>query len=126
MAVYAESGLMDYDPMYDAVYAHYGVEAVLTMPGTDGDVLEFTAIDITGGISVGGDDRAGRFQSEIATLEPAAAVRASDLATIDLEDLPEATLLINGKTWTVRGTAPKPSPNGEASGEVYLMLTEQA
>ena len=21
---------MDYDPMYDAVYAHYGVEAVLT------------------------------------------------------------------------------------------------
>lgn len=114
--------------MYDAVYAHYGVEAVLTMPGTDGAVLEFTAIDITGGISVGGDFRnasAGRFQSEIGTLEPAASVRASDLADIDLEDLPEAELLINGTTWKVRGSAPKPSPNGEASGEVYLLLTEQ-
>lgn len=119
---------MDYDPMYDAVYAHYGVEAVLTMPETDGAVLEFTAIDITGGVSVGGahgNVTAGGFRSEIDTLEPAASVRAADLTDIDLEDLPEATLLINGKTWKVRGSAPKPSPNGEASGEVYLWLTEQ-
>ncbi len=56
---------MDYGQMYDAVYAHYGVEAVLTLPGTDGTVLEFTALDITGGIVVGGGEvGAGRFHLE--------------------------------------------------------------
>jgi hypothetical protein len=109
-----------YGPMYGT--AGFGVAAVLTLPGTDGAVIELRAIDKTAGIVTGSSG--GRFNAEVETISPAAAVRAGDIANIDKADLHGATLEMNGKTWTVENHAFRPSPNGEVDGEILLILTE--
>lgn len=102
-----------YGPIYDAL----GVPATLTLPGDDGEVIELTALDKTAGVEVGSN-------VEVKTVEPGAVVRRSDLADVTLADLRGAELELNGVTWTVRNHMLKPSPKGEADGEVVLLLEE--
>lgn len=114
-----------WDIHYDALYASpIAVDAVLTIDGTDGATIELRAIDKTSGVVVGG--KGGRFSSEVETVELAVAVRATDLAVVDLAALRDASLEINGKTWTVRNHVMKPAPTGEGKGEVLLLLKETA
>ncbi|MER9355556.1 hypothetical protein NKI61_20000 [Mesorhizobium sp. M0514] len=116
-----------WDIHYAALYASpIAVDAVLTV--TCGDPpMALRAIDKTAGLVIEGNEAGrNRFSSEVQTVEPAAAVRATDLAGIDLADLRGASLEINGKTWTVRNHLLKPAPTGEGKGEVLLLLTELA
>lgn len=115
-----------YGPMFGSI--GFGVPAVLTLPGTDGAVIDtgadggpLQAIDKTSGMAVGGG---GRFNAAIDTVEPVAILRAPDLAGIDLASLRGATLRFNDKDWTVRNHLLKTSPRGEAFGEVLLLLEE--
>lgn len=112
---------MDYTSLlYAPVYAVLGVPAVLTLCGGE-PPLTLMAIDKTAGVVVGGG---GRFSAEVETIAPAACVQATDLADVDMASLRNASLEINGKTWTVRSHHMKPSPNGEGKGEIMLLLTE--
>jgi hypothetical protein len=109
---------MDYQSLlYNPNYLIFGVEGTLTLPGTDGDVIVLAAIDKTSGVEVGGS-------ADVQTILPAAVVRASELSSISLTDLEDATLVLNSKTWVVKSHMLKPSPKGEADGEVYLILYE--
>jgi hypothetical protein len=111
-----------WDVHYDALYASpLAVDAVLTVDC--GEVpIELRAIDKTAGIVTGGGG--GRFNAEVETISPAAAVRAGDLADIDPADLHGAELMLNGKTWRVENSKPLPAPTGEIAGEILLILTE--
>ncbi len=116
-----------WDIHYDALYASpIAVDAVLTI--ACGDVpMALRAIDKTMGVELGGaKDQRNRFSSEVETVEPGATVRAADLTGIDLADLRDASLEINGKTWIVRNHRMRPSPTGEGTGEVLLLLAEKA
>lgn len=120
--------MVDYASMYAACYATFGVDVVVTLADSNETELEFVAIDITGGIDLGGifANARNRFASELNTIVPAISVMRSSLVDYtDLAELDGADVLVNGKHWKVRGNAPKPAPTGEASGEVYLFLTEQ-
>ncbi|MBZ9705381.1 hypothetical protein LB543_01385 [Mesorhizobium sp. ESP7-2] len=127
-------GLVDFAALlYGPNYAVFGVTATLTLPGTDGAVISTGAdggpllvIDKTAGIATATSDRErSRFHAEIETVTPAAIVRAADLASVDREDLQEAALVFNSKTWRVDTHGFRPSPNGEGDGEILLYLTER-
>lgn len=103
--------------LYDPVYAVLGVDATLTPDG--GTAIGIVAIDKSAGVALPGD-------SEVETLVPAAVVRMAELAgnEVTAADTKGAALVMNGKNWTVDACRPKPSPNGEADGELYLILSE--
>lgn len=111
---------MDYQAvLYDPIYARLGVSATLT-PLEPGLSVSLTVIDKTAGIAIDLGD------TSLQTVKPAAAVRMVELSENDLEpaDVDGGTITFNGKTWTIKGFMPKPSPNGEADGEVLLFLIE--
>lgn len=117
---------MDYASLlYDPNYSIFGVAAVLTMDCGE-PPMTITAIDKTSGIIVGGTtdngSRAFGGSVDVQTILPAAVVRAAELADIDLANLEDASLELNGKTWTVKSYMLKPSPKGEGDGEVFLIL----
>lgn len=105
---------MDWSVLYDPHYSVIGVDATIATAG--GGSAAVTAIDHTAGIeaSVGG----------VETVRPAARVRVAELddaglARADLEG--GATIALNGSTWTIVATQPRPTP-GEAPGELLLIL----
>jgi hypothetical protein len=108
---------VDYQALlYGPAYGVLGVAAVLHMGDPLGDV-PITAIDKTAGLAL-------NQAVDVQTVLPAATVRAPDLAAagIALEDLDGKILTLNGKDWRVASLHPKPSPNGEGDGEIYLIL----
>lgn len=130
-------GLVDFDTvLFNPIYTVFGDVAVLTLDDTAGTVIDtgangepLLAIDKTAGVvaSLNGNDAGrNRFGAEVETVALAAVVQAPDLASIDLADLRDATLLLNSKTWTVRGHLLQQSCNGPGTGEVMLLLTEMA
>lgn len=110
--------------LVNPTYAALGVGVVLTLAdarvfdSTVDKTLGIVAIDKTDGIDVG--DHVG-----VPTVTPVAAIRQSDLDRLDLdaEDLLDSTLEMNGAIWNVTNSKPRPNPSGQASGELYLMLT---
>jgi hypothetical protein len=86
-------------------YAVYGRPAVLQLGvGTFEDLV---AIDIV-----------------LETVRPHARMLRGDLDDrgILVEQLDGGSIALNGKVWTIMAHQAKPSPNGEADGEVWLML----
>ena len=108
---------MDYQAtLYDPVYTVLGVPCVLTLADTRSfDTL--TALDKTEGVDVGDN-------VQVPTIKPVAAFRMVELraAGIEAEDVQDATLTMNGFTWTVDNYKFAPSPGGENDGELYLIL----
>lgn len=106
--------------MLDPIYAVIGVEAVLT-PATSVSAATITAIDKSAGVVL-----ADAKDPAVQTVRPGARVRMAELTAngITLLDLDNATLAMNGKTWTVKAHRPMPNPNGEGEGEVLLLLSE--
>lgn len=106
-----------YAPVYDII----GVDAVIT-PATNASAVTLTALDKTAGIEV--SDGSG---IDVGTVRPAAVIRKQEMLDAGLtpSDLEDANLCMNGKDWRVKSWFPRPSPTGEADGEIYLILIEE-
>jgi hypothetical protein len=104
--------------MYQPVYAALGVNAILVSAG--GATVSLSVIDGTSGIVL--TDKVG-----VETVRPIAYVRNTELASngISSSDLPDSELTLNGSTWRVKASRPRPSPNGESDGETMLILLSE-
>jgi hypothetical protein len=105
--------------MYDPIYSTFGVAAELDV-GTPA-AAAVTVIDKTV------DAKTGQWL-ELQTVRPVAAVRATELlaAGATFDELDGGQIAFNSKTYRIESHRLKPSPYGEAMGEVYLILTETA
>lgn len=113
---------MDYQALlYNPTQLIFGVTAVLTPAAASPGALTLSAIDKTMGITVADAREIG-----VETIQPAAVIRMAELLAGGLarEDLSEASLSMNGKTWRVESYRLIPSPKGEADGEAWLLLVE--
>jgi hypothetical protein len=112
--------VINFLPVYTALYARFGQAATITP--TVGAPISVTLIDKTHGQEVQ-DTKTG-----VATVIPAALVRAPELTArgVTRAQLRKAVVALNGKTWRVENTVPKPAPTGEADGEYLLHLSEGA
>jgi hypothetical protein len=111
---------MDIAPLlYDPLYAAFGSDALIRCLYSD--AFPVRAIDYSSGIEV--TEGSG---VDVKSIRPAAVVRMRELTELGLsrEDLEEAALELNEKLWRVKASMPKPGPNGEANGELYLFLIE--
>jgi hypothetical protein len=97
--------------LYAPIYKAFGVPATFTC--LYGDRIELAVIDQTGGVEV-----ADASSIDIKTIRPA--------VTIRLADLEDSQLVLGDRVWWVKATMPKPAPTGEAEGELYLFLIEDA
>lgn len=104
---------------YSTLYSAFGVSATLT--AGSGPAITVTVNDLTKGIDIPDPANPG-----VKTLRPVARVRRSELDDkgVDRNDLDNASLELNGNSWTVLAWGPRPSPNGEADGEIELILVE--
>lgn len=125
--------MIDFDalvlgPAYDV----FGLDAALVLAGTDGREETLRVQDHTRGIEVSFAAGKGhvvdgaRADFAVAALRPAASVRASELASKSLTaaSLRDAAISFNGNTWLIKGSALK--PDGQAGGEVFLLLEASA
>lgn len=111
---------MDYAAvLYDPIYATFGRAATLTpnRPALIG--VAVTVIERTSTV-----DASEEF--ELGTLRPGAFVRLRDLteAGIAPAELDGGTLTFGGRSWRIDAHSPKPGPDGEASGEILMYLTD--
>lgn len=106
------------DLLYGPVYQTLGVPIDFAL--ADDRLVSITGLDKTAGVEVTAGDL------EVQTVRPAAVIRMADLIEQDVapNDLMNAICQINGTSWKVRSYFPKPSPSGEADGELYLILIE--
>lgn len=110
---------MDWRAHYNAIYSSLAVNASLTLAST-GSVYSPTVIDKTAGVSF--------LNAGVETVKPACVVRQYELedAGVSLPDLEGSYIEFSGKTWRIDARLPKPSPTGEADGELYLFLTHNS
>ena len=107
---------MDYQAtLYGPVYGLLGVPALLRL--ASGAAFAVTALDKTAGVAVGG-------AVDVQTVVPVAVVRVTELAAkgVTPAQIDDGQITLNGVTWEIEAHKPAPSPNGEADGEVYLLL----
>jgi hypothetical protein len=107
--------------LYAPIYKAFGVPATFTC--LYGDRIELAVIDQTGGVEV-----ADASSIDIKTIRPAVTIRLADLVEkgFDAADLEDSQLVLGDRVWWVKATMPKPAPTGEAEGELYLFLIEDA
>lgn len=108
---------MDWDALVtNPLHTIFGVAATLTLNGTAGTEIALTdLIDETKGVAVGDS-------IETQTIQPAVLVKRTDLADADESELKGATLVLNGKSWTVRSHKMLQTPAGADTGDVRLFL----
>lgn len=108
--------------LYAPAYTVYGTTASLTL-ASGGDPIPLTVIDKSSGLEVEMDSDSG---VRTPTLVPAALVQVAELtsAGVTRKQLRRATLEMNGKTYRVENSLPRPVASGEADGELALMLIE--
>lgn len=109
--------MVDYSAaLFGPVYRAFSVPAVLQIGLLS--YPDLRVIDKTAGSSL----REGNVvvQSEI----PAARIQAKQLIDlgISLDSLDGATLTFNGNSWGIASHKPLASPNGDADGEINLLL----
>lgn len=111
--------------LYPQAYAIMATTATLTPVA--GDPVTLSALDKTVGVQDVPNGRSGVATKvgEI-TIRPAAVIRAADLASagVATTDLKKAVLAMNGKDWRIENHQFRPSPRGEADGEIWLYLIE--
>lgn len=117
---------MDFAALLDGpIYATIGKPATIT-PASSPGAVSVTAIDLTKGVSVqhGGNAVQRRHTVSVQTVLPAAKVRMSELTARGLtpEDVRQGKLDLAGYSWRIHSTEPAPSPEGEDSGELLLLL----
>lgn len=106
----------------DAIYATIGVDCSIVKGSGGAAVTGFTVIDKTSGVAVNTGD-----QITVQSLIPACVIRVSELTikSMTRADLIDCKPTFNGKTWRSRSNQPKPTPDGEDGGELYLFLTDE-
>lgn len=112
---------MDLTGFYRAMYSPFSVSATLVI--ADGEPTVTVKVnDLTRGVEIPDPAIPG-----VKTIKPVARMMRSDLVALDLcpNDLDGGLLVFNGKTWKISAWGPRPSPNGEADGELELILIEQ-
>lgn len=104
--------------LLDPIYTALGVTVTFVL--ADDTIIELVGIDKSGGVEVASSS------VDIPTVKPACVVRMADLIELSRapEDLIDAILTLNGVAWRVVTYFPKPSPRGEADGELYIILEE--
>lgn len=106
---------MDFDSLVNMpVFDLFGVNATINY-GAD-QTLELRAVDKTRGVEIE-DQNVG-----IISTRPVAAVRAAALAGIDLAEIEEGTITLNGVTWRIKTAMERPTPFGAADGQIWLIL----
>ena len=113
---------MDYAALlYDPIYETFGVPAVLTANRPDAAGVTVTVIERTTAT-----DASEEF--DLGTVRPGAFVRRRELAVAGIAagELDGGTLVFGGRSWLIEAHAPRPGPDGEASGEILMHLTEAA
>ena len=111
---------MDYAALlYAPIYETFGVPAELTPSRLGAASVAVTVIERT---TV---TRASE-EFELGTVRPGAFVRRRELdqAGIAPADLDGGTLVFGGRSWLIETHGSRPGPDGEASGEVLMHLTE--
>ena len=108
------------DVLYGPLYSAFGVNCTYLLAPPLNVPIDIVTIDKTSGVEV------AEGNIEIQTVRPAAIIRLADLTALGYvpEDLLDAVCSLNGVSWEVKSYFPKPSPNGEQDGELYLLLTE--
>ena len=109
--------------LYAPIYQMLGVPATLRPSASPGSAT-VTVIDKTHCVEL--FDTASPSDVLVQSVRPVAAVRATELASngITVNDLAGGTITFNGKTWTIKLHMPVPSPTGEGTGEIYLVLSD--
>jgi len=97
-------------PIFDI----FGVPAVITYGAAQS--LDVVAIDRTKGVEVE-DLNVG-----VISVRPVVAIRAASLAGLDLADIEEGTITLNGATWQIKAAMERPTPFGAADGQIWLIL----
>ena len=113
-------GRMNYSVLlYAPIYQTFGVQAELTPSRPDAAPLALTIIERTKSA-----DASEEF--ELGTLRPGAFVRRRELdqAGIAPAELDGGALVLGGRTWRIDTHASRPGPDGEASGEILMFLTD--
>ena len=111
--------MVDWSAHYDIIYSAIGVSAELDVGATDD--IELTVVEKTG------DDKIGQWLG-VDTVRPLCAVRVAELIDngADFDDLDGSDITYNGKIYHIESHRVKPSPTGEDTGEVFLVMTEVA
>lgn len=110
---------MDYQAtLYNPIYEALGVPAVLVPDNTNGEVA-LTVIDKTKGVEIPQADGI-----QLQTVKPAATARMVEVLAngITVDDVDDATITFNDKSWRIVSHLMKPSPKGEDDGEVQFIL----
>lgn len=104
--------------LLDPIYIALGVPINFAL--ADDTLMTLVGIDKSGGVEVASSS------VDIPTVKPACVIRMADLLEAGKapEDLIDAILSLNGVSWQVVTYFPKPSPLGEADGELYIILEE--
>lgn len=119
--------------LFPPQYLTWGVTATLTSVTNPAlGPVEIVVIDHTAGVQVTTPTSADRQDTFITSLVPAAFCRVSDLIAAGLgSDVPavraslrRAELELHGKAWRIEASEPRPTPSGEADGELLLYLIE--
>jgi hypothetical protein len=106
---------MTWQTMYDNIYDSFiATDAILA--SSSGKILNVRVTDETKGAVIPGSP------GQVETIRPTCRVRSSEIAGIDMGDLPDGTIAFNGQTWIIKATQMRPSPEGELAGEVMLIL----
>jgi len=109
---------MTWQAMYDNIYSSFiATDAVLS---SSGKTINVRATDETKGTVIPGGP------GQVETIRPTCRVRMSELAGIDVGDLPDGSLTMNGQSWIIKATQMRPSPEGELAGEVMLILMSES
>ncbi len=111
---------MDYAALvHDPIYETFGVPAELTPSRLGAAGVTVTVIERTTAT-----DASEEF--ELGTVRPGAFVRRRELdqAGIAPAELDGGTLVFGGRSWRIEAHASRPGPDGEASGEILMFLTD--
>ena len=111
---------VDYQALlYNPIYYELAVPA--TLVPTWGSSRPLSVIDHTAGVAL--IDR-----MNVESIRPVVRVRGTELAAnaIDVADLPNSLITVNGQTWRIKATRTMPAPTGEMVGEVMLILLSEA
>jgi hypothetical protein len=105
--------MLDHSLRLDPIYAVYGEAVTLSL--ADGGEVAVTVIDKTSGVTV----PIGKGY-EIESVRPVACVRLAELAAQEIapEQLPNATLPLDGKVWRVEA-------HRVNAGEAIMILIEE-
>lgn len=116
---------MNYEPLFAPMYRLRAVDVVLTPEGTGAEPVTLRAIDKSSGVELEANERGSR-QVAVSSLRPVAQIRASDLADagLDRDAIRKASLTMNGRTWRVERTIPRPTLQGADDGQLWLVLSE--